>query len=57
VDHERAARTIDVLELNAHDYLPPGRPPTPDFEKDPLPSAIVQRSAGDDSYQLSTETG
>ena len=36
---------------------PPGRPPTPVFEQDPLPSAIVHRSTGDDSYQLSTETG
>ena len=36
---------------------PPGRSPTRVSEKDPLPSAIVHRSAGDDSYQLSTETG
>jgi len=36
---------------------PPGRPPTRVSEKDPLPSAIVHRSAGDESYQPSTETG
>ena len=33
------------------------RPPTPDSEKDPLPSAIVHLSAGDDSPQPSTESG
>jgi len=36
---------------------PPGRPPTPVFEQDPLPSAIVHRSAGDESYQPSIESG
>ena len=36
---------------------PLGRPPTPVSEKDSLPSAIVQLSAGDDSPQPSTETG
>ena len=33
------------------------RPPTPDSEKDPLPSAIVHLSAGDDSPQPSTRSG
>ena len=33
------------------------RPPTPDSEKDPLPSAIVHLSAGDDSPQPSTQSG
>ena len=36
---------------------PLSRPPTPDSEKDPLPSAIVHLSAGDDSPQPSTESG
>ena len=36
---------------------PLGRPPTPVSDKDPLPSAIVHLSAGDDSPQPSTETG
>ena len=36
---------------------PPGKPPTLAFDKDPLPSAIVHhRSAGDESYQPSTES-
>ena len=39
-------------------HTPPlGRPPTPVSDKDPLPSAIVHLSAGDDSPQPSTETG
>ena len=36
---------------------PPGRPPTPDSEKDSLPSAIVHLRAGADSPQPSTESG
>ena len=48
--------SLPIGQPGLHNY-PPGRPPTPALEKDPLPSAIVHRSAGDDSYQPPTETG
>jgi len=57
---ERRERTnLESLQIGRpeiHNH-PPGRPPTRALEKDPLPSAIVHRSAGDDSPELSTETG
>ena len=45
---------IDQPEIHNH---PRSRPPTPVSEKDPLPSAIVHLSAGDDSPQPSTRSG
>ena len=48
--------SLRIGQPGIHNH-PPGRPPTPALEKDPLPSAIVHRSAGDESYQPSIESG
>ena len=59
VPERRERANLEPLRIGQpgiHNH-PPGKPQTPAFDKDPLPSAIVHRSAGDDSYQPSTETG
>jgi len=59
VSEHREQSNLESLPIGRpgiHNH-PPGRPPTRVFEQDPLPSAIVHHSTGDESYQLSTETG
>ena len=51
-----ALEPLRIGQPEIHNH-PRTRPPTPVSEKDPLPSAIVHLSAGDDSPQPSTRSG